>query len=1199
MSMIISRKYEVLGQLGQGGMGVVYKVRHVALDSISALKVLPRDLMENPDMVTRFYREARVVARLSHPNIVRVSDIDHDEALGFHYFVMEYIEGQTFAQHLRERGPLPLHDVVTVTRQVASALAYAHNYTPSVIHRDIKPANIMIEERTGRVVVMDFGIAKEMDNADTTQTGMVIGTLKYCSPEQMLHEQLDGRADIYSLGMVMYEAYAGNQFFAGLDETAVIGKVLYNDQEHLPVFSRPAPPAFAALVTKAITKARDRRYQSMEELLQDLNTCEETGIVDATERIALPPATHFSSGGQTKDEVKDLEEQIRKLEEERQRRLVSSLQAKVHDVREQAAQAGAARWANVLFQEGLSWEEGGNSRLRAQEYLRAQEAYQEAERVFSQAYEQATTSALLHRAEQARQEMETVKAEADQYGGREKARTFYGRGLSLQAQADELWERKTYQQAEQIYLEARGTFTDARDLAYRESIRDEAMTAQAEVSEAREIALKENADIFAQAPFQIAEQHARQAGSALQHEEFFQAREAFAVARQQYQLAQQQAHAARQHQHAPEAERVRRLMEAARGKIKPQDEREFATLFSQAHLLEEQGRKSEERGEYLEAVAFYERACQEYERLGVDIESARATLREQTAAQQTQPIIVPDRADMTQASRGARVLAQSAPPPSVSPQPSVPPLSAPIPVSVPPVAAPTPAPATARPFPLVPVLAGAGLLLVVGGAYLLKSGSPPAEHAEQARQAEAPATRPAESASRPQETSPTAEAPATALSPGQTTSAPPVSPTDVATAPASAPQAQTPTGETTTGPRRIAKYTDTPAAQIEIAIEPGLRAALGDQPVAVSPEGKVQLALNDLPVGETLHTLRLTGSTPEQTQDIAVATHHYPRWEVRQFVDPQDEAYAVAFAPDGRSVVSSSKDKVLKLWDVASGEKLRTFSGHTDWVSGVAFSPDGQKILSCSDDTTVRMWDAATGKRIRSLSGHGEIVNSVAFSPDGKLAVVGGNDKALTLWDVQSGKEVRTLKGHAGWVLAVTFSADGKYLASGSEDSTVKLWDAKTGKVVRTLTGHKETVFSVAFSPDGQTLVSGSHDNTARLWNLQTGQVVYVLSGHGDWVNGVAFSPDGQTVASASKDKTVRLWSVASGQIVRTFVGHESTVAGVAFSPDGTMLISGSRDRTLRLWWAAADLVTEAPAPQASAPAEVPPQEPALEAVKQ
>ena len=143
-------------------MGVVYKVRHTALDTTLALKVLPRDLTENPEMVTRFYREARVMARLTHPNIVRVLDIDRDDTLDFHFFVMEYLQGKTLSQYLREKGPLPLPEVLDITSQVARALAYAHNHKPPVIHRDIKPANIMIENGSGRVVVMDFGIAKEL-----------------------------------------------------------------------------------------------------------------------------------------------------------------------------------------------------------------------------------------------------------------------------------------------------------------------------------------------------------------------------------------------------------------------------------------------------------------------------------------------------------------------------------------------------------------------------------------------------------------------------------------------------------------------------------------------------------------------------------------------------------------------------------------------------------------------------------------------------------------------------------------------------------------------------------------------------------------------------------------------------------------------------------------------------------------------------
>src|SRR5262249_20162299 len=341
--------YEVLGQLGQGGMGVVYKVRHTVLDTILALKVLPRELTEDPDMVTRFYREARVMARLNHPNIVRVLDIDRDDSLDFHYFVMEYLQGKTLSQHLREQGPLPLPEVLTIAGQVAVALAYAHTHTPPVIHRDIKPANIMIEHSSGRVVLMDFGIAKELGDKEMTRAEVVVGTLKYCSPEQIRHEPLDGSADIYSLGMVTYEAYAGVQFFAGLDESGVIGKVLYDPQENEPWFTRPAPPAFAALVSKAIAKSRERRYKRVEEFFQDIEACR-AALAD-TGPLIVPAAGRDEARVRSEQgEIEDLEARIQQLEEEKQRRLVTALREQVWEAREKAAGEGAGQWAAAWVQ---------------------------------------------------------------------------------------------------------------------------------------------------------------------------------------------------------------------------------------------------------------------------------------------------------------------------------------------------------------------------------------------------------------------------------------------------------------------------------------------------------------------------------------------------------------------------------------------------------------------------------------------------------------------------------------------------------------------------------------------------------------------------------------------------------------------------------------------------------------------------------
>ena len=273
----VSNKYEVLSQLGQGGMGTVYKVRHTHLDTILALKVLQPSFLEGGDMVARFYREARVMARLKHPNIAQVLDIDRDEALNFYYFVMEYIEGQTLRQYLRDHHGLPPREVLSIAHQVASALAYAHAQTPPVIHRDIKPSNIMLEDQSKRVVVMDFGIAKELiEDSDVTRTGPIMGTMQYCAPEQMRHEQLDGGTDIYSLGMVMYEAYTGDRFFAGMTETAIVGKVLYDPQENIPNFPDSTPAAFTALVTKAIAKSRQNRYQRISDFIRDLEVCQAT-----------------------------------------------------------------------------------------------------------------------------------------------------------------------------------------------------------------------------------------------------------------------------------------------------------------------------------------------------------------------------------------------------------------------------------------------------------------------------------------------------------------------------------------------------------------------------------------------------------------------------------------------------------------------------------------------------------------------------------------------------------------------------------------------------------------------------------------------------------------------------------------------------------------------------------------------------------
>jgi len=233
----LAGEYSIQRELGRGGMGVVYLARDVQLDRDVAIKVLPPHLARSASARERFLREARMAAGLSHPHIVPIHRVG--EAGGFVFFVMSYVEGETLGECIRRSGPLPPSDAARVLREVAWALAYAHGR--GIVHRDVKPDNILLEADTGRALVTDFGIAYGgQDPGSVTDPGKIMGTAHYMSPEQAAGEAIDGRSDIYALGVVGYLAVSGRLPFEAPTVSLLVLKQATEEAAELGVVGVPS-----------------------------------------------------------------------------------------------------------------------------------------------------------------------------------------------------------------------------------------------------------------------------------------------------------------------------------------------------------------------------------------------------------------------------------------------------------------------------------------------------------------------------------------------------------------------------------------------------------------------------------------------------------------------------------------------------------------------------------------------------------------------------------------------------------------------------------------------------------------------------------------------------------------------------------------------------------------------------------------------
>ena len=273
LQQALAGRYSIEREIGRGGMGIVFLARDVALDRPVAIKLLPPAMAAQPNLRERFLREARTSAKLSHPNIVPIFMVEQLGDLVF--FVMAYVEGETLGQRVRTKGPLPPAQATRMLQEVAWALAYAH--LRGIVHRDIKPDNILLESGTGRALVSDFGIARAAETTGGTAVGEILGTAHYMSPEQSCGEPVDGRSDLYSLGVVGFFALSGKLPFEAPDVPALLAMQITRAAPPLSSAAPGVPGRVAQAIDKCLAKSPDDRWATGEEFAATL--AETTAVV--------------------------------------------------------------------------------------------------------------------------------------------------------------------------------------------------------------------------------------------------------------------------------------------------------------------------------------------------------------------------------------------------------------------------------------------------------------------------------------------------------------------------------------------------------------------------------------------------------------------------------------------------------------------------------------------------------------------------------------------------------------------------------------------------------------------------------------------------------------------------------------------------------------------------------------------------------
>ena len=1125
------RGYTLLEEIGEGSFGVVYRATQSPLSRDVAIKVIRPELANQPDFVRRFEREAQLVARLEHPHIVPLYDYWREPDAA--YLVMRFLRGGSLEDLLRMR-PLDPDDASRILDQVGAALSAAHQQ--GIVHRDVKPGNVLLDE-DGSAYLSDFGIALETGAPEQTAGTAVPGTPAYLSPEQIRLEPTGPSGDIYSLGVVLYEMLTGQHPFPRSPL-----RTLLDEQHQRPLPSvrehRPdLPPAIDPAIARATAKDPHARFTDVLELCSAFRSA----IGSTSSLVGIR--------GEARNPYKGLRAFL-----EADHADYFGRESLTRQLIERFAESGASRFLCVVGPSGS----GKSSAVRAglvpalrRGAISGSDRWYIVDMVPGVHPLRELETALLGVSVEPPPSL-LDELERDEHGlARAVSQILPDPDAELVIVLDQLEELFTMVDGAEcthvlesiraatadptsrvrVVATLRADFFDQplsiRGFGHLLASRNEAITPmtpeeveRAIVGPAERVGLDVEPGLVAAMVADVIDRPG-------------------ALPLLQYALTEL---AGSESAHALTLSAYRRIGGVS-GALARRAERLFDALDEGGRLGcrqlflrlvtlgdgTEDTRHRVRRSELRHADGGFDALIDVFGRHRLLSFDRDSITREPTVEIAHEALLsawgrlrgwIDDAredlrirnglalaaAEWIQSDREESFLLRGGRLETT---------------------------ATWRES----AAEATGLDLNADEREYLDASIRAGEAVRAAEQARRERERVLERRSAKRLRALVAILAAAAL--------------------------------TASGLALIARDQSGRAARASRLARARELAAAAVANLDVDPERSILLAL------EAVRTTRSVDGTvlPEAEEALhrAVGESRVVKWL-------SVEAADVEFSPDGsRLATAGDPDELLStegagtpgdgyVYDVASGERELTLSGHEDRLLEVRFSPDGSRLATSSVDGTAAIWDAETGERLLVLPGHAEDFVSSSFSPDGTRLLTTDSAGAVRVWDTRNGRVKLDLsdQGLCGGVL----SPDGTHIAGGAcaAQSTLIVLDADTGQRTLTLRGHTRPAIDLAYSPDGDRIATASIDGTAKIWDAGTGEALHTLTGHGGWVFGVDFSPDGRLLATAGEDGTARVWDVTSGRQLFVLSGHTGIIADVEFSPDGAGLATSSGDGTVRIW---------------------------------